>query len=495
METRRQTIAARLAAARKAPAVAHLNAFFEGPVYPAFYAAVVLLTSLTGIEIFFFIFTTLIIVYTTLFCEDTKPLLTPVVMLVYAISWQHTFQPPYNSQFLSSPLSLATIGACGGILAAVFMFRLIVFPPVRNFFKSRTYLGGGLILFAAALVVNGLFYFNGKSVQDALLGLLLAFSFLFLFIYFYNTLRIGKDGALYFAYLFALVTAVILIQIAKVYLFDGVLREDGSINKDAVIMGWGSPNKVGVMLAMYLPAGFYLAYKCRHGWLWYLFAFVQTGGICLTLCRSAMLVGAAVTVAAAVVLSVVKSPQRTVIRAVNLAAVLAGIVLAVLFFDRIREMFSLLFERGFSDSGRFFIWKNGLQNFLREPLFGVGFYAPIVFDDPSWTYGFENWFLPDMYHNLFIQTIACCGLIGMLALVYHLAQVLSALTCRPTPERFFYFGTVVMILGTAMFENHIFHILPALLYSVVLLLWEKDMESEAPLCSRRGKNGLFVFGK
>ena len=103
--------------------------------------------------------------------------------------------------------------------------------------------------------------------------------------------------------------------------------------------------------------------------------------------------------------------------------------------------------------------------------------------------------MPDMYHNMIVQVIACCGIVGMLALVYHFAQVLNMLIRRVTAERLFYFGTFLMLVGTAMFENHIFHIVPALLYSLNLLLWERDAEAETPLSFAKNRRGLFVFGK
>lgn len=264
-----------------------------------------------------------------------------------------------------------------------------------------------------------------------------------------------------------------------------------NINKDAMIAGWGMSNNFGGMLAMFLPASLYLAYKIRHGWIFYLFAFLQLAAVACTLSRTALLTGGILLLGGAILLSVVRSPRRTFIRVCNLLAVAVAVVGGVLFFDRIRELFATIFDRGFGDSNRFAIWRFGMEKFLSSPLFGYGFYIRFY---PDFGFDIANWVFPDMYHNIFVQIFASCGLVGMVAYLYHISQVLCLLFRRPTADRIFYLGIVLAVCGASLLDNHIFHIFPALLYSLALGLWEKDVyaETRGPLRARDRADGFLV---
>ena len=473
--------------------------FFDGWYYPAAYASLCFISSLCGLEFLVYAVTVAVILFVCLFAEDTKALLAPIALIVYSTSWKHTPQPPYNATFLNDPRVLGGIIVLGAIAVAAMIFRLVVHRRNRNFISAPTRLKSGLLALALAFTLNGIFY-SGYILKDFFFGALIALSYIAVYFFFYGTYRRKReDAGIYFAYILALASAVILLQVAKLLLFGhtgtpqgtiSIFTEDGSINKDLMIAGWGMSNNVGGMLAMFMPAWLYLAYKLRYGWIFYLLAFVQMGAVAFTLSRSSLLVGGAMLVAGMVVLSVVKSPRRTFYRIFNIAAVCCGILFCLALRDKIVEIFAVIFERGFGDSQRFEIWWNGVLNFLKEPLFGVGFFEPFYVD-----INIENWVFPDMYHNLLVQTLACCGLAGMLAYMLHFAQILNLLLRSPTAERMLYFAIFLMISGTSLLDNHIFHVFPALVYSMALLLWEQDVEQENPLPLGRDKRGLFAYGK
>lgn len=473
--------------------------FLDGWYYPAAYALLCLLSSLFGLEFLVYAVSVAVILFVCLFAKDTKALIAPVVLIVYSTSWKHTPQPPYNSSFLNDPGVLGGIIALGAVAVAAMIFRLVVYRRNRNFISAPTRLKGGLVFLAIAFTFNGMFY-SGYVIKDLFFGALIALSYIAIYFMFYDTYRRERgETGVYFAYVIALASAVILLQVAKLLLIGhtgtpqgdmSVFTEDGSINKDLMIAGWGMSNNVGGMLAMFMPAWLYLAYKFRNGWIFYLLAFVQMGAVAFTLSRSSLLVGGAMLLVGMVVLSVVKSPRRKFFRIFNIAAVCAAILFCLVFREKIVEIFAVIFERGFGDSQRFEIWWNGVLNFLKEPVWGVGFFEPFYVD-----INIENWVFPDMYHNLLIQTLACCGMVGMFAYMFHFAQVLNLLIRKPTAERLLYFAIFLMISGTSLLDNHIFHVFPALVYSLALVLWEKDVEQESPLPLGRDKRGLFAFGR
>lgn len=452
--------------------------FFDGIGFPAAFAILALLSAFFGLEIPFFILTALIVVFICLFSRDTRPIFVPLVLTLFGMSWKHTPQPPYHSQFLNSTYVFVILGILAALAVAAFIYRMIVWRGARNFFRDKSAYKWSIAALSGAFLLNGVF-FTGWKPSDLLLGVLYIFAFFALYVFFYNTLEKREGTGVYVASVLTIALGVVLIQLFKILLFDNVI-EDGSINKDLLIAGWGMSNNIGGYLALFLPACFYLSAKVRRGWLFYLFGFVVYCGILLTLSRTSALIGGAALVAMMIYLSVKKSPVRTFARACNIVCVVAALIFAAVFREKIKDIFAVFFERGFDSSGRFFIWKNGLRNFLRAPVFGVGFYEPIA---PDWSYGIESWFFPDMYHNLFIQMLASCGIVGLGALVFHLVQFAIVVFRKGiTFERLFYVAVACMVLGLSLLDNHIFRILPTLVYSAFILLAEREQRlPDAPL--------------
>ncbi len=473
------SIRQKLQAVSDLPLFQKISSFLDGYCYPVVYAALMFICSLFGLEFLSYAVTTAIVVYVCLFAKDTRAIIPPAVLVVYSMSWQHTPQPPYRSQFLNSTAFLAVVAVLGACIVSAMILRLLLFRKKGNLFRFPS-MGIGIALLCAAFLTNGVFS-SEFVAKDILLGLLIAFSFGALYFFFSATLNRSFNYGLYFACVLALASAVIFLQVVKLLVFghytpDGhlsVFDANGSINKDLMITGWGMSNNVGGMLAMFLPTQLYLAAKFRRGYLFYIFAFFQFGAICVTLSRSSLLVGGVMLLAGVVLLSIVKTPNRKFFRIFNIFVLVCGVLFCILFWEKIVQVFYVIFERGFDDSDRFEIWKNGLLNFLKDPLFGVGFYAPFYVD-----VNIENWFFPDMYHNIFIQILASCGLFGIFVYVYHLSQVLNLAVRRQTAERIFFFAIFLMLSGTSMLDNHLFHVFPALVYSMVICLWEKDVEKE-----------------
>ena len=459
--------------AAQLPFIRKILWFFDSLWYPAVYALLALVSSFTGMEIAFYALTAVIVVFTAVFSRDSKPLLAPVFMAVYAVSWVHTPQPPFSDDFFYTRGVQIYFLCLGALLIACMLFRFIVFPQDRNFFKESK-LRLGIVLMTAAFLLNGVF-FGGYTINNLPFGLLMALSFFVFYIYFFNTLRTDEGTGMYAGYLLVMTAGIIFLQLCKIYLFDDIIV-DGSANKDILVAGWGMSNNIGGMLGMFLPACFFVAAKRqRFGWIFYVLGFIFLGGVALTLSRTSLLISGLITVAAAIYLSIAKSPVRKFARIFNIAVIVVGIVLLIALWDYVRDLFAVFFERGFDDSGRFELWANGIRNFLRAPLFGVGFYEPL-----ENSYNIENWVFPDMYHNIFIQMLASCGIFGLIAYVVHILQVAFAVKRNPTPESLFYIVILLSMFGMSLLDNHIFHVFPAMVYSVFLLLSEREGE-DGPL--------------
>ena len=472
---------------RENTVVHKITDFLDGNLYPIVYAVLALVCSFTGLELPFYILTALAAIFGTVFCRDTKSLMVPLVMAVYAVSQKHTPQPPYNSGYLNEPAVLATLGVLFALVLAATIFRMIAYKGTGNVFRTPTKARWGLFALGAALILNGIFY-SGYTIANLVLGIVIAFSFIYFYIYFYNTAQWTQDMPKYIARILVLASAVILVQLAEMFIFDDPL------NKNQFVLGWGMSNNIGGMLAMFLPAFFYLAYKSRFGPAFYVLGFVSFAGVVLTLSRTSVFVGGAVLIACMIFLSI-KGKYVRFVRIFNVALVIV-LICFVFVPNELWRVFKYYIEHGFNDSGRWYIWENGLKNFLRAPVFGVGFYTPIA---PDWSYNIENWFFPDMYHNTYIQMLASCGILGVAAYTFHLVQGAILIFRKPTAERIFFFLVILILSGMSMADNHLFHVFPTLVYSMLIAMCEKDYEARAaqgggntakngPVCAQDGKN-------
>lgn len=470
--------------------IRHFCEFVDGYAYICIYAALILISSILGLEAFVYGITALLIACICLFAKDVRAIFPPIVLIVYSTSWMHT--PQADSNFFNTNATFVSLGILGAIAVTMLAVRMVLAKKESLSMRTKG-LSGGMIAIFVAFLLNGALS-EEYVIQDFLFGALIAASFVVIYFFVRHTGARRSDNGLYFAVCCMAAGAVIVIQILYALLFrkvfqtadgdnltglqilqdllsKGSILSDISINKDAMIAGWGMSNNFGGMLAMFLPASLYLTYKLRHGWLFYLFAFFQLGAVACTLSRTALLTGAVLLVGGAIVLSVVRSPRRTFVRVCNLFALVIIAAVGFLFFDRIREIFATIFDRGFGDSNRFAIWQFGWGKFLSAPLFGSGFYIHFY---PDFGFDISNWIFPDMYHNIFVQIFASCGLIGMMAYLYHISQIMCLLFRRLTADRILYLGIVLAVSGASLLDNHIFHIFPALLYSLALGLWEID---------------------
>ncbi len=456
---------------RKNTVMHKITDFLDGNWYPVVYAALALICSFTGLELVFYVLTALAAIFGTVFCRDTKSLIVPLVLAVYAVSQKHTPQPPYKSDYLYDPAVLATLGVLFVLVLASTIFRMIACKGTGNVFRTPTKARWGLFALGAALILNGIFY-SGYTIANLVLGIGIAFSFVYFYVYFYNTAEWTEKTPEYIARVLVLACAVILIQLLEMFVFDYPQ------NKNEFVLGWGMSNNIGGMLAMFMPACFYLAYKSRYGIAFYILGLLTFAGVVMTLSRTSVFVGGAILIACMIYLSI-KGRYALFIRIFNVIFIVA-LICFVFVPNELWRVFQYYIEHGLNDSGRWDIWENGVKNFLRAPIFGVGFYTPIA---PDWSYNIENWVFPDMYHNTYIQLLASCGILGVAAYTFHLVQGAMLIFRKPSAERIFFFLVILALSGMSMADNHLFHVFPTLVYSMLIAMCEKDYEK----CARVGK--------
>ena len=280
-----------------------------------------------------------------------------------------------------------------------------------------------------------------------------------------------------------------LAEIVGMYFGEGVIREDGSINRVALYTGWGIYNNVGCVMAMCMPAPVYFAVKNKNGWAYTILCTVFYLGVMVTQSRGAMLFGSVVYLGC-VVVTLVGSKQKerlwnAVVFAVLLVAVLIG---AVVFRDKVKDLFASIIDQGWNDAARFATWKACWQRFLEYPGFGVGFYktpGTLMTEDGMLTEFVdgtpEGTFLALRAHNTFFQLISTGGTFAIVAYLVHRVQTLILCFRRPNAEKIVAALCVASLLLTSMVDCHVFNMGPGLMYSAWLVFGEKSgLMKDAP---------------
>lgn len=129
-------------------------------------------------------------------------------------------------------------------------------------------------------------------------------------------------------------------------------------------------------------------------------------------------------------------------------------------WDRISVYVQSIIDNLNDGGNRIALWKRAIEDFLKAPIFGVGFYYRKDLDA-----GFVGRdIIPKMYHNTILQMLGACGTVGLAAYLFHRTQTIISLFKYITLERVYLAFTCGILLFVSLFDNHMFYLFPTLLY-------------------------------
>ena len=225
------------------------------------------------------------------------------------------------------------------------------------------------------------------------------------------------------------------------------------------------------MLAMMIPFAFYLASRHNKGWLGSIVAVLLLVGTFLSCSRNSILMGSgSFALCVLVALSFAKNKRANFWAVVLfLGAVIAGYMI---FYDQIHKLFKVLFEIGADNNSRFMTYKEGLKQFIKDPVFGGSFY-PQDWQPFDWsTVESFTGFFPPRWHNTIVQMLASCGVVGLVAYLFHRVQTIKIFLFNRTREKAFIACMILTLLGGSLLDCHFFNIGPVLFYSAGLAFAE-----------------------
>ncbi len=462
---------------RSCTLVQKINHFLYTPAYFFLIAALTIFANICGGELLTYTCFILIGIYLCLLGPDLLPIVPIVICCYIAPSIKNNPGLSDDSIFSFDRYGwylclLVTIFAICVVLRLIFDKEL----GGKHFLRCKRKLLSGMLFLGLAYLLSGL----GSTQLSLYWKRNLLFSvmqFVSIFLLYYlltGLVRWDTAPQAYLSWTGVCVGFVLLVELANIYIVNQVV-EDGEIVRLSIYAGWGNYNNIGAMLAMMIPAPFFLTGKGKYSGFFYLIGMAFLAGLLFTCSRAGILVGL-VTYLASHTLSLINSRRARANVFIHAFTALLVVTIFLLFHDDLMHLFQELLDRKFAPAGRDNVYAAGIQQFLDHPLFGATFY-PEHYPMKDWSTSADFVaFFPSRWHNTFIQILASCGIFGLFAYCHHRFQTLKIFFTHPSSKKTFALISMLTLLGTSMLDCHMFNVGPVLFYSMSLAFTEKKLD-------------------
>ncbi len=450
-----------------------LNAI-SSRVFPFITTAVALLCYYLGLDLVFIYYFAVTSVVFLLFAEDLTPLVSNFLFLNVIVSAKNSPSETVSSanpEFYTTPAVLGQVAALITIIVVAMAFRMAV-TVKRGKFKI-TPIFYGLCFLSFAFLINGLFSENYDPLS-MVYGIFLVFFFLGVYALMKDNLTGGEKQFKDLAFAFIAFSITLIVELVVKYATTENIIVGGVIQKTSLTFGWGIWNTMGMLLTLCIPPIVYLAGKYKHGYFFFIYAIIVTLAAIFSMSRQAM-GGAILVFVISTVALLIYGKNKLANGIITGALAVALVVICAVYREEILKLFKSVFDTLSGGNGRFKLWEAAWENFLSAPLLGTGFFANVNAPD------FDGLaIVPEMYHNTFMQLLGSCGLLGFAAYAVHRVQTVKSFFSNVTEERTYIAVLVLGLLAMNLVDNHLFYMLPTLVYSSMIALLEKTKTRKKP---------------
>ena len=450
------------------------RAFFSSKYYPILVALLSFLSWTFGLEFFLFVINLALMCTALCVCDTVTPLIMPFITVIYNVSIKNSPAHPTFSDYYFTSWRLPVLI----IMVTAFIASLAVFAVKNKIFSRISIKDSGILIplfiLSAAFSTNGIFS-TTAGLGNLVFGLAQAFAFLFIYIY----IRYGfaerettEELGLHIAYISSLISLLLIGELAVLYLTSDGIFDGGSIVKEAISLGWGVWNPVGVCITVLIPMTLYGAMRSRHTFYYFAVAALTALAAVMTMSRNAMIAAVIFFVGCVVIASFFGERKRT-FRIISGVGAVLFLLFLIVFREKIAELLSDYLERGLSDNGRFELWRAGIDAFLEYPIFGVGFFGV-----PADTFHVTD-FMPNFSHQTFVELLAATGLFGFLAYLFYRVATIIPFFKRPTLLKTMLGLSMLVLLVESLLDNFLFYIYPLVYYNAALAIVMRDAEKHS----------------
>lgn len=495
----------------RSPFISSVIKFQSGYVYPFVFAALCAVSASFGKSIYIpcIIVLCLLTAFAGLFSKDLKVFIAPAFMIYYSIGsdkpkdfYENYYKSKYYETYSGArPVpsfehaSLIFFVVCLCMLAAILIYKLVHSGVFQKMLTEQGVFFYSVLALDAALVLNGAF--GGVwRIESFLYGLLAAFVLTVCYCMFYVIMKSTKNGVTYtcvvlFATAFCVLLQVLIIAIQLQkhnILIDPQLVTYDRINRSLFCTAWGLVTIVAAVIACGIPAALYLARYKKFPVLCYFTAFVFFGATVFVNTRSSMLFGLLALIVG-IIYSLSGKNKRKNIAMTLIILLLIAAILMMLFTDlpehrdklikeiKVALRLNYKIDENFLPEllgPRYDLWAGGIKDFLRAPVFGVGFVSG----------DFElNRVYDHMYHNIVIEFMGAMGIVGILAFLFHIFQILRHAFCKFSANKLLLLCVPLSILGMSLLDNFFFYPNFNIIYGAALACAElcgEDAKEQLP---------------
>ncbi len=487
--------------------------------YPLVFALLCALSAVNGMDIYVPIMRVMCVcvVFSAFFADDPKVFFPPLISAYYSLGCDYS-APPVGSEtdvFDSfHPHGLQQTIIIFAVMAAVVLIRFIADGTLARAFAKRGIAFRGLVLLSVALVLNGALA-EPYNVKDLAFGIFSAFGLIFFYVLGLAVADRSHTPVKYACFTVFCTSWAVVFELAarvlgtysagKLFIFGSAGQLIG-IDRDVLTLSWGLVTIISAVIVLGIPAAMYLARSEKCPALYYFSAVAFYCAAIAVDSRGAILIGG-IALLICIVVCCIGGKNKTRCRILTaVLAVLIALAAAVTvytfgspanFINRALQF--LRFGDDMSSSGRFILWQNGIEDFLSQPIFGVGF-SNGAYENSSIPIRYDNIY-SYMYHNVFIQFLAAAGIVGLILFIYHLKDLLELFVRRRNGQKTLVLMVPIMIVALSFFDNFFFYLNFQIFYGLFLAFAEIELEQARknrlselkPLCVGKKPRVVFTY--
>ena len=401
---------------------------------------------------------TLLTVPAFIFCKNMIVLVPFMTMCSFSI----TKDTKPDSGYYNTPMRMTVLIVLLVMLFAALLFNLIYYKRGRVLFK-KAYLTVSICIAGAALMLGGL-----TSQTFTLMGVLTAVAIgLSMFLPYSLIVNCadyeGEKTIKLFAWTMVAVSVVIGCAVFKEYYLND-FNTTTVHPKDYLFFGFAISNSAAAYIVIALPLTFYLVYKYKYGFLLMILIALEIFIIVMTYSRASLVIALPGSVVVTIALMFKKKNGRLGYLITCGVIFAAAIAIVASMWDK---TYDALFDsiNFTSDSGRFYIWSLGFENWAKTPVFGLGMWFMPLND-----FGFTS------FHCTPLTYLYCGGLLGLGAYLYHRYKTVRLVfAARLTSERVFAALAIVAMLLNALLDVAMTSPPHLLFYAILLAYIELDV--------------------
>ena len=275
-------------------------------------------------------------------------------------------------------------------------------------------------------------------------------------VFFYNKIKLNDkiNYRKYFCLCFIIATSLACMQLCYTYVFQKLV---GPWDYGRMPGGfcWANSNHIANMILLAVPLCCYMMISTTKLWAW----FIELGFLYLSI----MLSGSDGSLATLLIFTpflmyaLYKTSYRTnrklLINFYCAIISLGTLILSYLFLLRFDSFFDYILDSS-SGNGRIYPYTIALENFLAQPIFGVGFGNGRASLDTIRLIHNTNGF----FHSTLFHVLACAGIVGVLVYVLYYIVRVKCLAKGNTHLGYFSLFALFMFAAYGMIENSEFNI-------------------------------------